>query len=382
LDVDAREYEGRISRLRSWMEEKRIDVAMLGPGSNMRYLSGTENAGLLVVPVEGEPFLMAQYAFGDELARQESFLEVVVVRPRYGTSPKDVVKPNLAAEAAKRLREAGLRIRRVAVERDKGQDHLSKIRKGLRRGGRRPTLVDVGGAMRDLRAVKSEVEVELIRRSSEIAIEAFERTVADLREGQTEAHVANRLEFEMRELGAEGPSFPSIVAFGEHTFNAHHVPTQKRLEKGQLVLFDFGARYRGYCSDMTRTFVFGAEPRGVVRERLEAVLNAQEAGKVAVRDGVPIMEPDLEARKVLEGYGDLLDYFVHSLGHGVGLDIHEYPRLIVGADGTLRSGMVVTVEPGVYIRGWGGVRFEDTVVVRREGVEVLTDRLTREFRLG
>lgn len=382
MDVDAREYEGRISRLRSWMEEKRIDVAMLGPGSNMRYLSGTENAGLLVVPVEGEPFLMAQYAFGDELARQESFLEVVVVRPRYGTSPKDVVKPNLAAEAAKRLREAGLRIRRVAVERDKGQDHLSKIRKGLRRGGRRPTLVDVGGAMRDLRAVKSEVEVELIRRSSEIAIEAFERTVADLREGQTEAHVANRLEFEMRELGAEGPSFPSIVAFGEHTFNAHHVPTQKRLEKGQLVLFDFGARYRGYCSDMTRTFVFGAEPRGVVRERLEAVLNAQEAGKVAVRDGVPIMEPDLEARKVLEGYGDLLDYFVHSLGHGVGLDIHEYPRLIVGADGTLRSGMVVTVEPGVYIRGWGGVRFEDTVVVRGKGVEVLTDRLTREFRLG
>ena len=382
MDVDAREYEDRIARLRSWMEEKRVDVAMMGPGSNMRYLAGTENAGLLVVPVEGEPFLMAQYAFGDELARQESFLEVVVVRPRYGTSPKDVVKPNLAAEAAKRLRETGLRIRRVAVEKDKGQDHLSKIRKGLRRGGRRPTLVDIGGAMRELRAVKSEAEVELIRRSSEIAIEAFERAVADLREGQTEAHVANRLEFEMRELGAEGPSFPSIVAFGEHTFNAHHVPTQKRLEKGQLVLFDFGARYKGYCSDMTRTFVFRAEPREEVRERLEAVLKAQEAGKAAVRDGVPIMEPDLEARKVLEGYGDLLDYFVHSLGHGVGLDIHEYPRLIVGTDRTLKSGMVVTVEPGVYIRGWGGIRFEDTVVVRREGVEVLTDRLTKEFRLG
>ncbi len=382
MDVDVREYEERISRLRSWMEENRVDVAMMGPGSNMRYLSGTENAGLLVVPAEGDPFLMAQYAFGDELARQESFLEVVVVRPRYGTSPKDVVKPNLAAEAAKRLRETGLRIRRVGVERDKGQDHLSKIRKGLRRGGRRPTLVDVGRAMRELRAEKSEAEVELIKRSSEIAIEAFERTVADLGEGQTEAHVANRLEFEMRELGAEGPSFPSIVAFGEHTFNAHHVPTQKRLKKGQLVLFDFGARYRGYCSDMTRTFVFGAEPRGEIRERLEAVLKAQEAGKAAVRDGVPVMEPDLEARRVLEGYGDLVDYFVHSLGHGVGLDIHEYPRLIVGADGTLKSGMVVTVEPGVYIRGWGGVRFEDTVVVRREGVEVLTDRLTRDFRLG
>ncbi|MDK2463798.1 MAG: Xaa-Pro peptidase family protein [Candidatus Korarchaeota archaeon] len=382
MDVEAREYEDRIARLRSWMEERRIDVVMLGPGSNMRYLSGTENAGLLVVPAEGDPFLTAQYAFGDELARRESFLEVVVVRPRYGTSPKDVVKPNLVAEAAKRLREAGLRIRRVAVERDKGQDHLSKIRKGLRRGGRRPTLVDVGRAMRDLRAVKSEAEVELIRRSSEIAIEAFERTVADLKEGQTEAHVANRLEFEMRELGAEGPSFPSIVAFGEHTFNAHHVPTQKRLEKGQLVLFDFGARYKGYCSDMTRTFVFGEEPRGKVRERLEAVFKAQEAGKRAAREGVPLMEPDVAARRVLEGYGDLLDYFVHSLGHGVGLDIHEYPRLIVGADGTLRAGMVVTVEPGIYIKGWGGVRFEDTVVVRREGVEVLTDRLTRELRLG
>jgi len=382
LDVERREYEDRIARLRRWMEKRRVDAVMLGSGSNMRYLSGTENAGLLVVPIDEGPFLVTQYAFGDELARSESFLDVLVVRPRYGTSPREVVRPNLVAEAAKRLREFGLRIRRVGVERGKGEDHLSKIRKGLRRGGRKPTLVDVERAIGELRAVKSEAEVDLIRRSSEIAIEAFERMAAELREGQTEAQVANRLEFEMRELGAEGPSFPSIVAFGEHTYNAHHVPTEKRLERGQMVLFDFGARYRGYCSDMTRTFVFGGDPGGQVRERLEAVLRAQEAGKAAVRDGVPIMEPDIEARRVLKGHGGLLEYFVHGLGHGVGLDIHEYPRLIVGAEGTLRAGMVVTVEPGIYVRGWGGVRFEDTVVVRRDGVEVLTDRLTREFRLG
>ncbi|HDM92388.1 MAG TPA: aminopeptidase P family protein [Candidatus Korarchaeota archaeon] len=381
MDVSRSEYEGRISKLKNWMAERRVEAAVISPGSNMRYLSGTENAGMMVIPLDGEPFLVAQYAFGDGLAEQESFLEVRVIKPKYGLSAKEVVKADLAKAAAEWLRESGVRVRRLAVEKSKGGKFIKDLRKAFRKGRRRVLFVDLGDILRDMRAIKSEEEVKLIEESAKIAIAAFEEVVDELREGVSEAEVANKLEYAMREKGAEEPSFKSIVAFGEHTYNAHHVPTRKRLEKGALVLFDFGARYKGYCSDMTRTFVFGREPSGDLRERLNAVLAAQQTALQAVRGGAKIESPDIEARKVLVEKG-LAEEFVHSLGHGVGLDIHEYPRLIVGAKGELREGMTVTVEPGIYIKGWGGVRFEDTVVVSGSSPRILTQALAKDLRLG
>mgnify|MGYP000047012001 CR=1 FL=1 len=381
MDVSRGEYENRISKLRNWMAERRVDAAVISPGSNMRYLSGTENAGMMVIPLDGEPFLIAQYAFGDGLAEEESFLEVRIVKPKYGLSAKEVVKADLAKAAVEWLKESGVKVRRLAVEKSKEGKFLRDLRKAFKRARRRVLFIDLSNVLRDMRAVKSEEEVKLIEESAKIAIAAFEDAVEQLREGASEAEIANRLEYAIRERGAEGPSFDSIVAFGEHTYNAHHVPTSRRLKKGELVLFDFGARFKGYCSDMTRTFVFGREPTAGLRERMEAVISAQQAALGVIRGGVRIEVPDIEARKALTNRG-LAEEFVHSLGHGVGLDIHEYPRLLVGQEGELKEGMTVTVEPGIYIKGWGGIRFEDTVVVGRNSPKILTQALGKDLRVG
>ncbi|MDK2383250.1 MAG: M24 family metallopeptidase, partial [Candidatus Korarchaeota archaeon] len=156
----------------------------------------------------------------------------------------------------------------------------------------------------------------------------------------------------------------------------HHVNTERRISEGEILLIDFGSRYMGYCSDMTRTFYIGSPPEGFL-DKYEAVLNAQLRALDFIRDGVPMERPDIEARKVLKESG-LLEYFVHSLGHGIGIDIHEFFRLLVGRGGKLQEGMTVTDEPGIYIRGWGGIRIEDTVVVGRNRGIPLTEKLSKD----
>jgi Xaa-Pro aminopeptidase len=168
------------------------------------------------------------------------------------------------------------------------------------------------------------------------------------------------------------------VCFGENSFNAHHVPRPRKLRRDDLVLIDFGAKFEGYASDMTRTFVFG-EPNSKVEKVWSAVFEAQRSAMEKICSGVCCGLPDETARRVLNEKG-LLDYYVHTLGHGVGLNVHEPPRLIIGSDERLEEGYVVTVEPGVYIKKWGGVRIEDTVVVRRRGREVLTEKLGKFIR--
>ncbi len=223
-------------------------------------------------------------------------------------------------------------------------------------------LVPVGPEVERLRRVKEPDEINRIVAAQEAADAAFERVVlGGLRAGMTERELAVGLETAMRSAGADDRSFDTIVAFGEHAAEPHHHPTDRPLRRGDVVKLDFGAVAEGYHSDMTRTVALG-DPGSEIRELHQLVAAAQAAGIRAVRAGAAEREVDAAARSVIEDAGHA-DRFPHGLGHGVGLEIHEEPRLHWTADDVLPEGTVVTIEPGVYVPGLGGVRIEDTVAV-------------------
>jgi Xaa-Pro aminopeptidase len=234
----------------------------------------------------------------------------------------------------------------------------------------RAALEPVKGWIEELRMVKSPAEIGLIRRSVETNSRAFEQAVARIRPGMTEQDLAAELEYRMRRLGAEKPAFETIVAAGVRSALPHAQPTAARLKPRDIVLVDMGAQQDGYSSDMTR-MLFLAAPTAKVKRVYRAVLEAQLAAIATVRAGVSTAAVDRVARKVLRGYG-LDRAFVHSLGHGLGLEIHEPPRLGKRDKATLQAGMAITIEPGVYLEGFGGIRIEDTVLVTENGCEILT----------
>jgi Xaa-Pro aminopeptidase len=237
-------------------------------------------------------------------------------------------------------------------------------------------LAPVGPEVELLRWAKEPDELRLIDRAQAITDEAFERILPKLVEGVTERDVALELEWSMRQSGAEGVSFDSIVAFGESSAEPHHHPGERDLRRGDVVKMDFGALCQGYHADMTRTVAFEEPPREL-REIHDLVRRAQEAGVAAVRPGITGKEPDAVAREIIQeaGFGDA---FSHSLGHGVGLEVHEGPTLRTTSDEVLPIGAVVTVEPGVYRPGLGGVRIEDMVEVTEDGCRVIGSS-TREL---
>ena len=230
-------------------------------------------------------------------------------------------------------------------------------------------LVPTTEVIESLRAVKDDEERAAIRQAQAITDAAFERILERFAVGISEQQISRQLEALMMDEGAEGLAFDSIVAFGESAAEPHHEPTHRLLEEGDVIKLDFGARFAGYHADMTRTIAFGA-PAGEIKKIHDVVKESQQAGIDAVRAGVTGASVDAVSREVIEraGYGDR---FVHSLGHGVGLEIHEAPSLGRKQDEPLPSGAVVTVEPGIYIPGLGGVRIEDMVEVTDDGCVVV-----------
>lgn len=296
-------------------------------------------------------------------------------------------------QAREEVRDARIKIAKKGLLRALGQD--LRGRRGRLRLGYSPSQVTVaqkktleelaGGRVRwvpannlveKLRAIKDSSELETMREAAALITRVFRGVVRDIRPGITELALAAELEYAMKAEGASGPSFETIVASGPRSAWAHARPSSKPLRKSELVVLDQGAILRGYCSDMTRTVFLGrASVR--VRRAYRAVLEAQEAAKRAIRPGVKAEAVDAAARRVLGRYG-LSRYFTHSTGHGLGLEVHEFPRLGRGEKTTLEEGMVVTVEPGVYLEGVGGIRIEDDVVVSSRGAEDLTTA-PREF---
>ena len=233
-------------------------------------------------------------------------------------------------------------------------------------------LVATAGLVEELRRVKDEGEVERMAAAAAAADAALAAVRHRLAERPTEAEFALELDFEMRRHGASGTSFESIVAAGPNGAKPHHRPSDRRIEAGELVVADFGAVVDGYCSDMTRTLCVGEPASETARRMVEVVAESQRAGVEAVRAGVEAKAVDEACRSLIADAG-WADAFLHSTGHGVGLEIHEDPRVSSSSSDTLAAGYVVTVEPGVYLPDHGGVRIEDTVVVTEEGCRVLTN---------
>jgi Xaa-Pro aminopeptidase len=349
---------GRAARLRAALDDAGCDGLVVTNLTNVRYLTGfTGSAALLLVDGDGLTF---------------------VTDGRY----RDQAADQLGAAGV----EAAVRIGRTA---DEQREHLAGAAAGLARLGleaedvtwgqqRRfaetwfpgATLVPTSGVVEALRARKDAGEVARLDAACAIADDALASVRPRLGDGLTEAAFARELENAMRERGASGPSFDTIVAAGPNSAKPHHRAGDRRIEDGDLVVVDFGALVDGYHSDMTRTVMVGT-PSPTQARMYEVVQASQAAGVAAVRAGVEARAVDEACRAVIREAG-WEDAFLHGTGHGVGLDIHEAPRVSTVADATLADGHVVTVEPGVYLAEHGGVRIEDTVVVTPEGSRTLT----------
>jgi len=348
--TDAR--AGRRQRLLKALTELRCDAAVIAHPPNVRYLTGFtgSNGVLFLSAAQAVLFTDPRY---DLQAHEECDCRVRVVR---GPTWESVWK------------HAAPRCRRLAAE----AEHLSRElwRQGEQRLGRSVRLEPLAGAVERLREVKSPEEVEAMRASAQLCSKAFQQATRRFRPGMTETDAAAEIEYRMRRLGAQGPAFETIVAAGARAALPHARPGAACLAPGQPVLVDMGANADGYMSDMTRMVHLGAPGRPFL-ELYGAVLEAQQAALAAVRAGAAARRVDQAARRALRARG-LERYFTHSTGHGVGLEIHEGPRLGARSDETLETGMVVTVEPGVYLAGKAGIRIEDTVLVTAAGAEILT----------
>lgn len=233
------------------------------------------------------------------------------------------------------------------------------------------TIVDASNAISATTAIKDETEIESIRRACDISSEVARRLPELLSEGVTEREVATEIDMMMLRLGGSGAAFGTIVAFGEHSSEPHYSPRDHALRKGDVVLFDFGSKYGRYCSDLSRT-VFLGDPDPLLRRAYDVVREAQIAGLEEMRDGADASAPDLAARKVIDE-SEFKGRFIHSYGHGIGMNVHEPIHISHRSKQKLHAGNVVSAEPGIYIPGLGGIRIEDTVLITEDGCRILTD---------
>lgn len=357
----------RVKRLQKKLRKKGVDALLVSQPDNRRYLSGytggdhgiQESSGLLLIPSAGEPHLLTDARFLLQ-AEEEAKGFAVTLYPKGLIKLLKKLLPSLGIESLGfeshyTLHSTASRLEKMAVK------------TGIR-------LQPVSDIIERMRIIKSAEELELLRESTRLNEQVFQMVYNSIEPGMTEREVALSIELTMRELGAESPSFETIVAFGTNAAKPHAIPTDRALEAGELVLIDMGLVYKGYCSDMTRTFVAGkADPTYVARHRL--VRQAQLAAIAAIRSGARCSDVDRAAREVIKE-GGLGPAFQHSLGHGVGIAVHEEPRLSPLSRKKLKTGMVVTVEPGIYLPEWGGIRLENMVVVRKNGVELLNSDTT------
>ena len=342
--------EPRRQRLRALLAERDLDAALITSLVNVRYLTGFTGSNAALLLTQDSALLATDGRYIEQSAQQSGDLERVIDRQCAAA---------LLAQASGRV---GFEAHVVTVA-----DHTTLA-------GLAPTgvdLADVGLAVEGLRRIKDETEVAHLREACAIGDRALSRLLPEVRPGQTERQIARRLEALMYDEGAHALSFETIVAGGPNSAVPHHEPGDRPLEAGDFLKCDFGAAYEGYHADMTRTFVVGAEPATWQRDLYALVRESQRAGRHALAPGASLPDIDRAARSVIEaaGYGEA---FSHGLGHGVGLEIHEAPLIGYAATGTLDASTPVTVEPGVYLPGRGGVRIEDTLVVRPQGPELLT----------
>jgi Xaa-Pro aminopeptidase len=352
LESPSSSFRERFEKLRNSLVS---DALLVSLPANILYLCGfSGSAGLLLVePTRSTLFTDSRYTFQ---SRQEVKEARIVI-----------AKKGLLSAAADRLSARHGRITLAA-----SLKHLTVAQRDAlaARLGKRLRWIDANGAIERLRAVKSPAEQAVMKDAAVLISRVFQKIVPRIRPGVTEVELAARIEYEIKLLGGSGPSFETIVAAGPRSSWAHARPSPKPLAKNELVVIDHGAILRAYCSDLTRTVYVGRAPSRI-KNMYAAVLEAQQAAKAAIKPGVTAGTVDAAARSTLKRRR-LAQYFTHSTGHGLGLEIHEMPRIGRGEETLLQEGMVVTVEPGVYLDGVGGIRIEDDVLVTKNGAVDLT----------
>ncbi|MDR6224670.1 M24 family metallopeptidase [Desmospora profundinema] len=343
----------RLERLRKWLSKRNLEALLVTHPVNRRYLTGFTGSSGWVLVTGDRQVLISDFRYteqGKEESPHFSFVD-------HGG--------NLLKEVARLCREAG--VSTLAFE----EAHLTvRVHRQLMEALEGVELRPVVQVVEELRQIKSEDEVAIIRQAASIVDTAFEKILEKIKPGVTEREIESHLEILMRKQGATSSSFDIIVASGPRSALPHGVASDRVMQRGDLVTLDFGALYQGYCSDMTRTVVLGP-PADWQREIYGIVLEAQQKAVAAIRPGITGQEVDTVARDHINanGYGD---QFGHSTGHGLGMEVHEAPTLSIRGKEPLEPGMVVTVEPGIYLPGRGGVRIEDDVCVTENGYEGLT----------
>jgi Xaa-Pro aminopeptidase len=353
----------RIQCLRDRLPGMELDGLLVLTAANRRYLSGfladdtacDESAGALLLS-QGQLTLTTDGRYVLQARREAPGFHIHAYRKGLEEALPELL--------------TGLNILRLGVESARiSVRQFQRLEATLAAAACTVTLVPTDGAVENLRQIKDETEVAATRKAVACAEQAFEAVLTWLRPGISERAIARRLEEELVAGGAEGPSFPIIVASGPNSALPHAQPGERKVRCGEPLLLDWGARLEGYCSDISRTVVLG-EPDARYHQVFAAVAEAQSRAISAMATQSSGREVDAVARRHIAASG-FPDAFGHSLGHGTGLAIHEAPRLSPHADDRLQPGMIVTVEPGIYLEGWGGVRLENQVLITPQGPEIL-----------
>ncbi|GER66148.1 Xaa-Pro dipeptidase [Weizmannia acidilactici] len=342
----------KLEKLREKFSESGIDGILITSPYNRRYMSNfTGTTGIVLISEDAAKFI-TDFRYVEQASEQCEGYEIV---QHQGPVEQEV---------AKQVEAMG--IKKLGFEQDYMSYALFKTYERVLKA----ELVPVSGLVENLRLIKTEAEIKILKEAADIADAAFKHILDFIKPGITELEVSNELEFFMRKCGATASSFDTIVASGTRSALPHGVASNKVIEKGDFVTLDYGALYKGYCSDITRTVAVG-EPSEQLKEIYHIVLESQVLAVEKIKPGMTGVEADAVSRDYIasKGYGEA---FGHSLGHGIGLEIHEGPNLSKRSAYTLEPGMVVTIEPGIYLPGVGGVRIEDDALITEDSNELLT----------
>jgi len=340
----------RIKAIRSELNKKKINCLIVTKPANITYTTGFMGEDSWAAITKGNVYLFTDSRYTEQAQSECPYCTIIE-------------RADSLAEAAAKLVKKLKSVRTVTVEKSTSLADYEALKKHVKARFR-----SVANVIETVRSSKDNTEIKAIEAAASIAAQALEQTLRHIKPGITESELAGMLDFQIRKLGATN-SFPTIVAFGPNASRPHHQPSKRKLKQKDTVLIDFGAKYKGYCSDITRCFAVGG-PTTFYKKVYDVVEQAQAAAIKMIKAGAKMKRVDAAARKVIDKSD--LPVYGHGTGHGLGLEIHESPFLKVKSKGTLQAGEVITIEPGVYIPGKIGIRIEDDVLVTKTGCRILT----------
>lgn len=352
-------YE-RFEAIKQRMERKKIDLLLISHTPNARYFLDmymTEFSGLLCIPKKQEPFILTSPFSKTSL--EKAGIETIAVSPNIKADMK--AKNYLAAFRAL-AKKRNIRGRTAIEKQFLAADIFEKYKKVFK-------LADFSKEIAEQRAIKSNHEIKRIEEACKITVKGMHAVVHNMQQGVSERELAAAFEAEVRKK-ADWFSFETIVASGKHSAEPHYVPSDKKINKNDFVIIDCGVIKNNYCSDMTRTFCI--EPNEKQKQLYEIVLKAQQKAIEKIKFGARAAYIDKQARDFIKSRG-FPDFFLHGLGHGIGVEVHEQPMINPKSNNVLKPGMVFSIEPGIYIKDFGGVRIEDAVLLTRKGIKILTE---------